>query len=472
MDEPRDDIDTWLQERVTPLLPHPGTFEQIRRRARRRKAARAALTAAGAVVVLAGAIIVPRLILNGPAGSTPVAQPGTATPVQRSSTGPGKLTGTGSPRPTDQSATPTPTVPPAVPPNFAASSVTFVSISTGWVIGQAGTPGHCGPPKAYDCTSVAATDDGGSTWHGVPAPVTSAPNSGTGVSQIRSLNGVSAWAFGPQLYATHDGGQHWAHIPTHGLRVTDLETVNGIVYAVWAQCTGTGADFAAGCTTFSLYSSPAGTDDWSPIRGATGLQASGGAPGSAQLVLTGTTGYLMTPGGQLVSGPVTRPARWRTVTTLPGVPVSLPCAPGAAETGGHPLQAMLASTGPGLVLLCADQATGNQQSKTLYYSANGGRSWSPAGQAPAPGIAMSLSGTPGGPVVVATSTGIDVSANAPGASGTLTWGTARGATAAGGYSYVGMTTSLQGVAVPANASMDAVWFTYDGGAHWVKSPVR
>jgi hypothetical protein len=37
---------------------------------------------------------------------------------------------------------------------------------------------------------------------------------------------------------------------------------------------------------------------------------------------------------------------------------------------------------------------------------------------------------------------------------------------------VGMTTSQQGVAVPANVSMDAVWFTYDGGAHWVKSPVR
>jgi len=359
-----------------------------------------------------------------------------------------------------------------VPPNFAASSVTFVGTSTGWVIGQAGTPGHCGPPNPDICTSVAATDDGGSTWHGVPAPVSGPPDGGTGVSQIRSLNGVSGWAFGPQLYATHDGGQRWKAVPTHGMRVTDLETVNGIVFALWAQCASTGADFAADCTTFSLYSSPAGHDDWSPVPGVTGLQASGGAPGSAQLVLTGTRGYLMTPGGQLFSGPVTRPARWRTVTTLPGVPVPLPCAPGAAETGGHPLQAMLASTGPGLVLLCADQATGNQQSKTLYYSADGGRSWSPAGPAPARGVAMSLSGTPGGPVLVATSTGIDVSANAPGASGTLTWGTTRGAKALGGYSYVGMTTSLQGVAVPANVSMDAVWFTYDGGAHWAKSPVR
>src|SRR4029077_12666128 len=73
MDEPRDDIDTWLEERVTPLQPHPGTFEHIRRRARRRKAARAALAGAGAAVVLAGAITVPRLILHGPVGSTPIA---------------------------------------------------------------------------------------------------------------------------------------------------------------------------------------------------------------------------------------------------------------------------------------------------------------------------------------------------------------------------------------------------------------
>jgi hypothetical protein len=472
MDEPRDDIDSWLEERVTPLQPHPGTFEQIRRRARRRKAGRAALTAAGAVVVLAGAITVPRLILSGGFGGQPTALSSSPAPVQRSSPSPAGPAQTGTSGPQATSSTPTPPQRAPVPANFAASSVTFVSTNTGWVIGQAGTPGHCGPPKAYDCTSVAITNDGGSTWHGSHAPVTGAPNGGTGVGQIRSLDGTSAWAFGPQLYATHDGGQTWTHIPDHGMRVTGLETVQGIVYAVWAKCTGTGPDFAAGCTTFSLYSSPAGHDDWSPVPGASGLQASVGAPGSAQLVLTGTTGYLMTPGGQLISGPVTRPARWRTITTLAGIPVSLPCAPGAAETGGHPLQAMLAATGPGLVLLCADQASGNQQAKTLYYSADGGRSWSPAGSAPARGTAMSLSGTPTGPVLVSTSSGIDFSTNAPGASGALTWRTARGATAAGGYSFVGMTTSLQGVAVPANVNADAVWFTYDGGAHWAQSPVR
>jgi hypothetical protein len=132
---------------------------------------------------------------------------------------------------------------------------------------------------------------------------------------------------------------------------------------------------------------------------------------------------------------------------------------------------MLASTGPGLALLCAGQGSGDTQAKTLYYSADRGRTWNLAGLAPARGIAMSLSGTPDGPVLVATSDGIDVSANAPG-SGTVGWRTAGGATAPGGYSFVGMTTSQQGVAVPANVGLDAVWFTYDGGAHWLESPVR
>jgi hypothetical protein len=467
MDEPRDDIDTWLEERVTPLLPRPGTFEQVRKRARRRKLGQAAMAVAGAAVVVAGAIAVPRLVLPRHVGEAPLSSSSSTTPTPQNSPS--------SPQPSpsrtavaeDGSATPPP--PPVsdlVPPNFAASSVTFVSTSAGWVIGQAGTPGHCGPPAPNICTSVARTSDAGRSWLGRPAPVSGAPGGGTGVSQIRSLDGVHGWAFGPQLYATHDGSQTWQRIPTHGMRVTGLETVSGVAFAIWARCAGTGADFAAGCTSFSLYSSPAGQDAWTPVAGVTGLGAGGGAPASAQLVLTGSRGYLLAPGGQLFSGPVTSRPHWHLVTSA-----ALPCAPGAAETGGHPLQAMLASTGPGLALLCAAQGSGDTQVKTLYYSADGGRTWNPAGPAPARGIAMSLSGTPAGPVLVATSDGIDVSTSAPG-NGIVAWRRARGARAPGGYSYVGMTTSDQGVAVPVKLGLDTVWFTYDGGAHWQGSPVR
>jgi hypothetical protein len=470
MDEPRDDIDTWLEERVTPLLPRPGTFEQVRKRARRRKLGQVTMAVAGAAVVVAGAIVVPRLVLSGHVGGAPVAVSGSTTPVQQNSPTPRSPSPSASAGPDTASATARPTTVPVVPPNFAASSVTFVSQATGWVIGQAGTPGHCGPPKAYICTSMAATSNAGHTWYGMPAPVTGAPNGGTGVSQVRSLNGVHGWAYGPQLWATHDSSRTWRRIATHEMRVTGLETVNGVAFAIWARCAGTGADFAADCTSFSLYSSPAGQDDWTPMAGVTGLTASGGAPASAQLVLTGIRGYLLAPGGQLFSGPVTSRARWHPVNSRAGAPATLPCVPSAAETGGRPLRAMLAATGPGLALLCAGPGSGGTQAKTLYYSADGGRTWNKVGPAPARGVAMSLSGSLPGPVMVATSDGIDVSTNAPG-NGTLSWRTVRGAGAPGGYSYVGMTTAQQGVAVPANTGLDAVWFTDDGGSHWRKSPV-
>jgi photosystem II stability/assembly factor-like uncharacterized protein len=476
MDEPRDDIDTWLEERVTPLQPHPGAFEQIRKRAHRRKLGRAALAAAGAVVVVAGAITVPRLILNGPIGSAPTALSGSTTPAQHSSPGAGQPQATGTPRPDHTAATATPTALPPVPPNFAVSSVTFVSTATGWVLGQAGTPGHCGPPSPDICTSVAATNDGGTTWHGVPAPVTGPPDGNAGVSQIRSLDGVSGWAFGPQLYATHDGGQSWTRIPTHGMRVTGLETVNGLAYAVWARCTGTGAYFAAGCTSFSLYSSAAGGDSWAPVPGMTGLTTSPvpGQPGqssSAQLVLTGTRGYLLAPDGHVYSGPVAAGAAWQPAVAN-GTPVLGCGTPGPAQADGLPGDTMLAATGTGLVELCLTQSPGR---KFLAYSSDDGRTWMPAGYAPGTGQATSLSGTPTGQVLVATSSGIDVSSTVAGLGGPygLRWRTSvQGASVPGGFSYVGMTTAQQGVAIPADTGLHAVWFTYDGGRHWVESAVH
>src|SRR5262249_56696284 len=135
--------------------------------------------------------------------------------------------------------------------------------------------------------------------------------------------------------------------------------VNGVVIAMWARCAGTGADFARGCTGFSLYSSPAGQDAWTPVAGATGLSGPAGAPASAQLVLTGSRGYLLAPDGKLISGPLTSPAHWHPVPSAAGVPVALPRAPGAAETGGQPLRALLPSAYPGHSLVCASQADGD-----------------------------------------------------------------------------------------------------------------
>jgi hypothetical protein len=46
-----------------------------------------------------------------------------------------------------------------------------------------------------------------------------------------------------------------------------------------------------------------------------------------------------------------------------------------------------------------------------------------------------------------------------------------GGSPAGGFGFVGMTTNIQGVAVAADPTAKAVWFTYDGGQTWVPSPI-
>jgi hypothetical protein len=461
--DPRDDLDAWLESRVQPLPPPPGTFELIRRRARRRKVRRAAVAAAGAaaVVTLIAAVptlIIPRLQLG------PGQQQNSAANGSTLTSGPSHS----SSAPPVAAPTPTPAVGPApVPANFAATSVTFIGTHTGWVLGQAGTPGHC-PIVKQDCTSIARTDNGGATWYGVRAPVTGAPDGSAGVSQIRFLDTEDGWAFGPELFATHDGGQTWTQVSTGGMRVTGLEARGDRAFAVWAQCTGTGSDFAAGCTSLAVYSTTAGSDNWAPVAGTTWSESPSVASTSISLLLTGTSGYLLTPGGNMVSGPISGQGSWQPLNAPATAIQSRPqCAPGELA-GGQTARGMLAATSAsGLVLLCAGQAADSSQVKAVYTSSDGGATWHLGGTAPAAGTATSVAGTPSGAIVVATTLGIEISAD-----GGATWTAASAATPPGGFAFVGMTTSSRGVAVPADARQDAVWFTVNGGQTWQVSPIK
>jgi photosystem II stability/assembly factor-like uncharacterized protein len=465
MADRHDGLDEWMNAQVQPLPPPPGTFELIRKRARRRKMTRAAAAAAGAAAVIAVIATVPRLVITqlnvspGPAASGRAAGQNSPAGQHRhhhASASPSALPSTPSPA----------TAPPAAPPNFQATSVTFVGLSTGFVLGQAGTPGHCGPPSAYICTSIAGTGDHGSTWHGVSAPVTGAPSGPSGVSQVRFYNTSDGWAFGPQLWATHDGGRTWTRIDTLGLRVTALETAGQRVFAVWARCSGGGADFAADCTSSALYSAPPGGDQWAPVPGAGTSYSPGATPGSSALVLTGSRGYLLAPDGTLLSGPVTGAGGWQPVTGG-STPAAAPCQPGAAQASGQPSGALLAATTTsGLVLVCTSPAAGATQAKTVYTSSDNGQTWQQAGPANAAGTATSVAGTVTGTIVLATTTGLQVSTD-----GGASWAAGRGALPSGGFSYVGMTSATQGVAVPADVAQHAVWFTFDGGQSWHASPI-
>ena len=473
MGSPRDRIDDWLTAEVEPLAPPPGTFERIRQRARRRKVSRAVLSAAGIVIVIAAAVAVPQIAttLQSHGGRTvrPVAA-GTPPTFARPS-----ITGKGGESPNSGSSSQFP--PPSsrlssessgypVPANFQPTSVTFVGPYIGAVIGQALTPGDCA--TAY-CTSLAGTSDYGSSWYGVSAPLTGPPDGSRGVSQIRFLTTSDGWAFGPQLWVTHNGGANWTRENTHGMRVTDLETAGDRAFALFATCSGSGASYAAACTSFSLYSSLATSDQWLPVPGpAAGLglpQTAATQAASASLVLTGGPtagrGYLLAPSGELLSGPLTG-AAWTMADA------AAPCRPGPPGPGGQPTGALLAAGSGQLILVCTSvtSAGGDSQTKIVMQSSDEGTSWSTAGDGPSAGIATSLAAAQGNVVVLATDAGIYLSST-----GGRTWRLAQaspGGAAAGegGFSYVGMTSALDGVALPADAHLHEVFITTDGGGSW------
>ncbi len=462
MTDPRDQLDDWLATEVTPLRPPAGTLDQIRRRARRRKSRQLVFASAACAVVLGGAIAAPQIAGSLRAShQTPVASqvspPGTQAPATRPTSGTASAASqSAGPIQLQQRSTLSATTSGTIPPrHFQPTSVTFVGTGQGGLVGA--VIGQAGPPCATaDCTSLAGTSSYGAHWYGVSAPVAPGPSGDAGVSQLRFANMKDGWAFGPALYETTGGGWPWQQVNTGGQRVIDLEAAGQDALAIFATCAGSGASYASDCTSFALYEGSAGSTTFSPVPVPAAYQhMSTSQPASAELVIAAGTGYLLTPSGAVLSGPVSGGA-W----TLAG---QAPCAPAAATPGG----ALLAADAQQLLLTCPPQAGVAGDQIALYTSATGA-SWQLVDPVPVSGGPTSLSLAVGGQDVLATTSGLYYSAD-----GGKTWRAASldGGAPPGGFSYVGMTTAALAVAVPAQASLGEVYVTTDGGRTWSPSPI-
>ena len=112
-------------------------------------------------------------------------------------------------------------------------------------------------------------------------------------------------------------------------------------------------------------------------------------------------------------------------------------------------------------MLACDTTSSTGYQSTIYTSADGA-SWKQIAVVQTAGAATSLTGTSTGQFALATTAGMYYSQD----NGT-TWQPARVTSApAGGFSYVGMTNALQGVAVPADAEYGEIFVTRDGGQSW------
>jgi hypothetical protein len=318
----------------------------------------------------------------------------------------------------------------------------------------------------------------------VPAPTT------TGVSGLRFLNATDGWAYGPELWATNNGGTSWHQVTTGGLSVPQLETINGRAYALFADCRNIDGDSDAACASYTLKTATAGSDDWTPVAGVPAALTGGtadftqaaGQQDAAMLELAGAmgtqpaTGYLVAPDGSLYAGPLDGTA-WHKVTTLP-------CAPGPGNGGGGRPQALqltpdaTSSSGALRLAMVCDQATAGATS--VYLSNDNGSTWTKqAGVGALPGTSMpeSLTALPDGTLIVAATGGGGTQAGGiyllpPG--GTQ-WQAASLSDPPGktyGFTYVGMTSAKQGVALGGDPNLHGIWMTVDGGQTWTLRPIQ
>jgi hypothetical protein len=464
-------LDAWLQRDVPPLAPPPGAFKQVSKRARRRKMGKLIVTASSAAAVAAAAVFAVPVISSlrlSPSNSNAVAEGQSSTPAPAPTTPP--------PTPSAAStraaaATPTATgsvaqngVSSILPPSFQPASATFVSASHGWVLGHStSVGGNCGTGT---CVSIVQTADNGHTWTKSGAPPVrfygtgTGTSASTGVSSLRYFNGRDGWAYGPDLWSTHDGGQSWTQVSTGGQVVVDVEASTGEAFAIFASCHAPNvtapaiSEYGQVCTSFTLESTPAGADSWTPVGPATtGLSYSSTTPTlliSPSIVFgySAGTGWLLGPDGQVYSGSLTGGA-WSRASTSP-------CPPPVAT---QPMSPSLLYWESGSTLLYACGTTlVNKGYTDFFLSADSGKTWHLLANSPTPEGFNSVAYSPTVSIILASQAGLYMRPTSTGQ-----WQHFAGPP--DGFSWVGTTSTTQGIAIPATAT-GKIWMTYDGGLTW------
>lgn len=381
------------------------------------------------------------LVASGCAGkgsvspATPPATPAT-TPITPTAATPSPGTAAspspGLPSPT---ATPSPaaTSSPAVgPPSGAtARSITFISASQAWVL--AGVPGT----KRV----VLRTTDRGAHWSLVgPINDVTAPT-----SEIRFADASNGWAYGPGLYATHDGGAHWTAVAQPG-PVLSLEAAGGNAWAVVASCTPGAQPCAA---PDRLLRAPVGGDAWHEV--AAGLPAST----TAQLALHQNAVFAYAGGPSAVLAQAQDGAHFTGVHS--------PC------TGDLALSGIALASATNLDVVCSGNGAAGSSTKQVWGSSDAGGTFHKLADAPLGGQFDALADASGTTIVMAAASGASELYRTAGTD--THWATVLTLADGGaGWSDLGFTNADQGAVIsgPQNGA-GAIYLTDDGGATWHRS---
>jgi hypothetical protein len=283
------------------------------------------------------------------------------------------------------------------------------------------------------CTSVLRTTNGGRSWVGIPAPITKQ------VEKLRFADASDGFAYGPQLWVTHNGGSSWHRVRQVPGSVTGLEASAGRVYAV-------SANLKSGKLT--VYSTAAGRDSWGRVTGLPVIRGDGGLGtitlhGTAAWIILGNRLYATQTGTGWVKESVKCPVNW-----------------GMSSVGAYSSQR--------ITLLCTGLPGAGSTEKKLYASSDGGARFRKVGTPPAGGDGGLLAQPTARHLFVATSSGATwLYASTDGG---RRWRQNLTLDDGGlGWSDFGFTTATQGVAIEGNTVLGShLWMTTNAGRSWHK----
>jgi hypothetical protein len=245
-----------------------------------------------------------------------------------------------------------------VPASTSASSFTFLSAQTGFVLGTA-------PCAHRPCTVILRTEDRGRSWRGLPAPLQPvSAQGGRGLWGLRFADARRGFAYGDGMWATTDGGGSWRRASVPGPFVVAFAAVRDReLVAVTATC----APGAGGCAnTLTLYHRPLGGGRWRRVVsvGPDTFSATVEVHGKVVWVLVGRRLFVSTNDG-VTFGPHRQP-----------------CPPGRSQL---PLPFAVADDGPHTYLLCIGEGFTGHTLKFVYRTTGTGSGWPAVGKPPAAG---------------------------------------------------------------------------------------
>lgn len=337
-----------------------------------------------------------------------------------------------------------------VPAHSSATSVTFVSTQTAYVLATA-------PCAHRPCTEILRTRNRGASWVALPAPreAISRPNGG-GLWGLRFANASHGFAFGNGLWETTNGGATWRRATAPARYVADLEvTTRGQLLAMAAPCR-----FAtSGCQgLLTLYRRSVSGGSWHVITATNGtaFNESIAAHGSTAWVLAGTQLWVSTDGGRSFGRR------------------GQPC---AKKANALPAMTSVADAGAHSYLLCTGQAFLGHTVKFVYQTSGTHSRWSFRSKPPTPGDAGLLAAGSDRAIVIATASAASwlyLSHDSG-----RHWSTPLTFPDGGeGWGDLGFTTATDGVVIHGPARRDGgnanfpgqLELTSDGGRTWHNAP--